>query len=68
MGEVLKVKRYKQGFISNPQCIRPTDSVKDLHGIKEKYGFSGTPVTTTGAVGGKLLGGFVEFGLRGTMA
>jgi len=56
VAEVLKVKRYKQGFISNPQCIRPTDTVKDLLEIKERFGFSGTPVTTTGKVGGKLLG------------
>lgn len=25
--EVLKVKRYKQGFISNPQCIKPDSTV-----------------------------------------
>lgn len=54
--EVLKVKRYKQGFISNPQCIKPTDTVRDLIGIKNKYGFTGTPVTDTGLVNGKLLG------------
>lgn len=54
--EVLKVKRYKQGFISNPQCIRETDTIWDLMQIKKKYGFTGTPVTSTGAVGGKLLG------------
>uniref|UniRef100_A0A9J2PSA2 Inosine-5'-monophosphate dehydrogenase n=1 Tax=Ascaris lumbricoides TaxID=6252 RepID=A0A9J2PSA2_ASCLU len=54
--EVSKVKRYKQGFITNPQCIKDTDTVKDLMLIKQKYGFTGTPVTATGQVGGKLLG------------
>uniref|UniRef100_A0A0N4ZRK7 Inosine-5'-monophosphate dehydrogenase n=1 Tax=Parastrongyloides trichosuri TaxID=131310 RepID=A0A0N4ZRK7_PARTI len=54
--EVLKVKRYKQGFITEPQCIKPTDTVRDLLRIKVKYGFTGTPVTSTGEVGGKLLG------------
>jgi IMP dehydrogenase len=54
--EVLKVKRYKQGFISNPQCIKPTDTIRDLLDIKSKYGFTGTPVTNTGKVNGKLLG------------
>lgn len=54
--EVSKVKRYKQGFITNPQCIKPTDTVRDLMLIKAKYGFTGTPVTDTGVVGGKLLG------------
>ena len=56
LAEVLKVKRYKQGFISNPQCIRPDNTVKDLMAIKQQYGFTGTPVTSTGKVGGKLLG------------
>lgn len=54
--EVLKVKRYKQGFITSPQCIKPTDTVSDLIAIKTKYGFTGTPVTDTGKVNGKLLG------------
>ncbi|KAI1726394.1 IMP dehydrogenase / GMP reductase domain-containing protein [Ditylenchus destructor] len=56
VAEVLKVKRYKQGFIYNPQCIKPESTVKDLMAIKKKYGFTGTPVTDTGSVGGKLLG------------
>uniref|UniRef100_A0A183CIS2 IMP dehydrogenase n=1 Tax=Globodera pallida TaxID=36090 RepID=A0A183CIS2_GLOPA len=54
--EVLKVKRYKQGFISNPQCIRETDTVLDLLNIKKVHGFTGTPVTDSGKVGGRLLG------------
>jgi len=54
--EVLKVKRYKQGFISNPQCIKPTETVRDLIQIKKKFGFTGTPVTDNGEVNGKLLG------------
>ncbi|KHN78150.1 Inosine-5'-monophosphate dehydrogenase [Toxocara canis] len=54
--EVSKVKRYKQGFITSPQCIKETDTVKDLMLIKQKFGFTGTPVTATGQVGGKLLG------------
>ncbi|CAJ0937105.1 unnamed protein product, partial [Mesorhabditis belari] len=54
--EVLKVKRYKQGFISNPKCIKPSDTVKDLMMIKAKHGFTGTPVTENGHPGGKLIG------------
>lgn len=57
--EVSKVKRYKQGFITNPVCIKPTDTVRDLMAIKAKFGFTGTPVTETGEVGGKLLGTFL---------
>lgn len=54
--EIIKVKRYKQGFISSPQCIRETDTIWDLMEIKRKFGFTGTPVTSTGYVGSKLLG------------
>uniref|UniRef100_A0A915PWJ8 Inosine-5'-monophosphate dehydrogenase n=1 Tax=Setaria digitata TaxID=48799 RepID=A0A915PWJ8_9BILA len=54
--EVIKVKRYKQGFITRPHCIKETDTVLDLMRIKLKYGFTGTPVTSTGHVGGILLG------------
>ncbi|KAI6218712.1 Inosine-5'-monophosphate dehydrogenase [Aphelenchoides fujianensis] len=54
--EVLKVKRYKQGFITNPQCIAPKDTVRTLIQIKNKFGFTGTPVTEDGAVGSRLLG------------
>ncbi|KAL3983222.1 inosine-5'-monophosphate dehydrogenase [Acanthocheilonema viteae] len=54
--EVIKVKRYKQGFITHPHCIKETDTVLDLMRIKLKYGFTGTPVTSTGQVGGQLLG------------
>uniref|UniRef100_A0A914VV80 Inosine-5'-monophosphate dehydrogenase n=1 Tax=Plectus sambesii TaxID=2011161 RepID=A0A914VV80_9BILA len=56
VNEVQKVKRYKQGFISRPQCIKPTDTIRDLMRIKAQFGFTGTPVTDTGNVGGKLLG------------
>ncbi|VDK67967.1 unnamed protein product [Litomosoides sigmodontis] len=54
--EVIKVKHYKQGFITHPHCIKETDTILDLMRIKVKYGFTGTPVTSTGQVGGKLLG------------
>ncbi|VIO87921.1 Uncharacterized protein BM_BM5924 [Brugia malayi] len=54
--EVIKVKRYKQGFITHPHCIKEMDTVLDLMRIKLKYGFTGTPVTSTGHVGGQLIG------------
>ncbi|CAK5081790.1 unnamed protein product [Meloidogyne enterolobii] len=37
--EIIKVKRYKQGFISSPQCIRETDTIWDLMEIKRKFGY-----------------------------
>lgn len=54
--EVNKVKRYKQGFITHPQCITLDATVADLMDIKAKKGFTGTPVTETGKYKSKLLG------------
>jgi IMP dehydrogenase len=56
-------QRYKQGFITNPQCIKETDTVRDLMSIKAQYGFTGTPVTDTGRVGGKLIGLCVDLSI-----
>ncbi|KAI6193968.1 IMP dehydrogenase [Aphelenchoides besseyi] len=54
--EVRKVKRYKPGFITNPQCIGPEDTVHTLIQIKNKHGFTGTPVTSDETCSFKLLG------------
>jgi len=54
--EVSKVKVHKNGFITHPVCLPPTATVQDVDEVKEKLGFSGIPITDTGAVGGKLLG------------
>lgn len=51
-----KVKKYKNGFITDPLCLKPKDTVAQVHEIKETHGFSGIPITDTGTVGGKLLG------------
>jgi len=56
VAEILKVKKFKQGFINHPQCIKPNCTVLDLVNIKRKSGFSGVPVTATGDIGSKLLG------------
>lgn len=54
--EVSKVKRYKNGFITNPLTLRPDHTIRDIDEIKKKYGFSGVPVTESGQMGSKLLG------------
>lgn len=53
---VRKVKRFENGFITDPVCMKPTSLVKDVISSKEKYGFSGFPITETGDIGSKLLG------------
>eukprot|EP00747_Dinoflagellata_sp_TGD_P158833 gnl/TRDRNA2_/TRDRNA2_177846_c0_seq1.p1 gnl/TRDRNA2_/TRDRNA2_177846_c0~~gnl/TRDRNA2_/TRDRNA2_177846_c0_seq1.p1 ORF type:complete len:544 (+),score=124.94 gnl/TRDRNA2_/TRDRNA2_177846_c0_seq1:118-1749(+) len=54
--EVTKVKRYESGFITDPTCIQPQMTLKDLDELRSKCGFSGFPVTAEGNMGSKLLG------------
>jgi IMP dehydrogenase len=53
---VRKVKKFENGFISDPLCLSPNDTVNKLHAIKEKFGYSGIPITQDGKLGSKLLG------------
>jgi IMP dehydrogenase len=54
--EVRLVKRYKNGFITDPIVLSPQHSVADIDRIREEFGFSGVPITDTGKMGGQLLG------------
>jgi IMP dehydrogenase len=54
--EVRIVKRYENGFISDPKCLAPWATVRDVHAAKEACGFSGFPVTSDGKLGSRLLG------------
>lgn len=42
---VRKVKRFENGFISDPVCLSPTTTVEDAKHLREKWGFGGFPVT-----------------------
>jgi IMP dehydrogenase len=53
---VSRVKRYKNGFISDPITLSPNHTIADLDKIKEKHGFSGIPITEDGTRNSKLLG------------
>jgi IMP dehydrogenase len=55
-GMVDRVKRYKNGFITDPKTLSPDHTIADVLAIKQRYGFSGVPITDSGKMGGKLLG------------
>lgn len=42
---VHKVKKYENGFISDPVCLGPGDLVEDALEVKESLGFCGLPIT-----------------------
>lgn len=42
---VRKVKKYENGFITEPLCLDPNATVGDVLEIKERLGFGGIPIT-----------------------
>jgi len=54
--EISKVKRYENGFITDPITLSPRHTITDTDEIKKKFGFSGIPITEDGKMGSKLLG------------
>ena len=54
--EVRKVKKFKNGFITDPVCLSPENTAEDVFRIKSELGFSSFPITDTGKMGGRLMG------------
>ncbi|KAL2013113.1 hypothetical protein VTN00DRAFT_638 [Thermoascus crustaceus] len=53
---VRKVKRYENGFISEPVVLSPQTTVREAKELKKKWGFGGFPVTENGTLRSKLVG------------
>jgi IMP dehydrogenase len=54
--QVRKVKRFENGFINDPIVLSPGNTLADIDAIKNKYGFSGIPITEDGRLNSLLLG------------
>ncbi|WP_243401734.1 IMP dehydrogenase, partial [Leptospira ellisii] len=56
VAHVAKVKRFENGFITDPVILGPKNTIRDLDWIKEHKGFTGIPVTEDGSRDSKLVG------------
>ncbi len=54
--EVRKVKRFENGFITDPVVLGPDATIADVERIKDQYGFSGIPITEGGDLRGRVVG------------
>lgn len=56
VAEVMRVKRFRNGFIVDPKTLGPDNVISDVDSIRDLFGFSSVPITDSGKMGGKLLG------------
>lgn len=54
--EVRLVKKYENGFITDPIVMKPENTIGDVIKKKQDHGFSGFPITVDGKLGSKLIG------------
>lgn len=53
---VARVKRYENGFITDPVALSPQHTIADVDQIKRQQGFSGIPITEDGSLNSRLVG------------
>ncbi|MEK7358887.1 MAG: IMP dehydrogenase [Planctomycetota bacterium] len=54
--EVRRVKRFENGFITEPVVLSPNHTIRDIDVLKETHGFSGIPITEDGTLNSRLVG------------
>lgn len=56
IAQVRRVKRFENGFITEPIVLSPGHRISDIDRIREKEGFSGIPITEDGTLRTRLVG------------
>ena len=59
--QVQKVKRFKNGFVSEPITLDPRSTIADVIKIRREFGYSTIPITENGEHRGKLLGMITKY-------
>jgi IMP dehydrogenase len=59
--EALKVKRFKNGFVSDPITLPPQATIRDVIRIRKDHGYSTIPITENGSPRGQLLGMIAKY-------
>lgn len=59
--EILRVKRFQNGFVSEPLTLSKTATIRDVIAIRHNEGYSIIPITSDGSSHGKLLGMITKY-------
>jgi IMP dehydrogenase len=59
--QILKVKRFQNGFIPDPIALPPTATIRDVVNIRREQGYSIIPITADGSSHGHLLGMITKY-------
>ncbi len=61
LAEVMRVKKYKHGFVSDPAILSPEATIRDVVRIRDEQGYSTIPITESGDLSGRLLGMITKY-------